>query len=71
MKKKVHLQTEVQGKPGSRSVCRYSSRVGRRVILMPLDDFIKLPTETQCSECRESAAETVAVRAASQSKDNA
>lgn len=54
--KKIHLQTTMaDGRNGSRSVCRYSSRPGRWVKLLPLAEFLQAPIEQRCSECQRSA----------------
>jgi hypothetical protein len=43
---KVHLQ-----KSGTRTVCRYTSQPSRRVKMLPLLDFLRLPEEQRCREC--------------------
>lgn len=62
--KKVHaLRMIGEGySPGSRSICRYSSRPSRRVRAVPALDFLQCPDEEQCEECRKRIAPLGVIR---------
>lgn len=63
--RKVHVLRTVGNSysAGGRSRCRYSSRPSRRVRALPEHEFLQMPVERQCEECRKAVAPNGTIRA--------